>query len=701
VTEFENSVYECQTGCLTRLPVWDPLENDDLFSEGDLFEGDVNFFEQVFSEVVKTDREHTYIKDNPLYGMEVGDDRVDITRHRQTLELEMHFQESVLKMVSSKEDTFISKEVWNFCEVSNPIPASKLGSFDAARKSGSFKNLEYTDCPALRLVIDVSKGDRSHSSTVTGKSSMLASRVNAPREQHKDSLQLFSLFQDAMLRTARAPDPKYLPVIMGGCGATPLFGEASNTLLYVKAFHGGTMSRLYGTATQEAKYCLRQMDKGQHSSTVLCQRLRDRQEYLHGTYAAKVLIPPERGKILLGRELPEPLYRATGGINLFQGVENRLIRTKHIMTRREAEIAMEQSSRTIDIIKGLQTLSNINLMKKAETFYARQRYDGALQANTAFSRLINRTANGSEPDILVKEGFLMIGCGVTDYTFDDANWLLHGAKSEYFSISDLGQSHDIFVRDEVSTEQEFRVGGIPLRPVQGANRVLETSRRVGLYEISKSMEEWSENLMARLLSSSEKFGRPLPREILTQEFNQDREWVNDDSGIIAQALLDTQYLDQRYHVLLISADKRLGNQLSRTCNVIVLRLDPSHFITAMEIESWNSSRYISYEEISPHLPFINHKLKGVSSGKVYYDHGSISAAASKLEVAPLKSGKVREIKYFSRELVSVRRHPHRGETYIRREIERKQVIPAQVHTPVLKQSMPAPYGLGMDFPSKD
>jgi len=104
-------------------------------------------------------------------------------------------------------------------------------------------------------------------------------------------------------------------------------GEDENLYLSVHAYRGGRCQRIYGSATRELRQALSSLERGEALMPILCRRLRDRQEYLHGTYAEKIFIPTRAYQDTYGERLPEPLIMASGGANLFTSFENRLLRT--------------------------------------------------------------------------------------------------------------------------------------------------------------------------------------------------------------------------------------------------------------------------------------------------------------------------------------------------------------------------------------
>lgn len=262
--------------------------------------------------------------------------------------------------------------------------------------------------------------------------------------------------------------------------------------------------------------------------------------------------------------LPEPLYLATGGANRYQAFENRLLRTKILVTRTMAEREREMTLKTHDILLGFSPLDWVQLKWKRAKHEARKQFGMALQSNSAFQNLINRRATQKDVVALLKsKDFMPVNTGVTEFSWLDATWLFNGAKSETFNIEDLTTSEDCFFRDEVSTEESFKVGGLTLKPIVGKKiQPITTVTRVGLYQINTSMLEWSNQLGENLRELRGKFGSPIPHEEIHSMFNANPEWVNDDTHLIARAIKDTA--DKSIFItgiILISDDRRLGNQM--------------------------------------------------------------------------------------------------------------------------------------------
>jgi len=613
---------------------WDPLDGFVPY-EPQEFDLDVHVMHDLGDLVQKTAKKFgvwTGLIPPPgrVEGEEVGDDRVDLTLNPLQASSVIVCQEKVSRMVTSWRDTNISRYLWNFTEVTSIVPAHPEQSFDRCRKVGVFDDLGYVDVPPLRILMDVHKGDMSHSSTAVGKATMLGSRMRTPRTEFLQGWYLASYLQDGLLRTNRSSEPKYLPQIMGGSGVRAPFGCAENLYLSVHAYRGGSCQRIYGSATEELRQSLSHLEGGRAEMPMLNRRLRDKQEYLHGTYAEKVFIPTKEYMSSFGEKLPPPLIRASGGANLFSTFENRLQRTRHLVTRSSAEREWEQTQkvRALLLVRGRPTPES-NELDRLRKKRARDEFGGALSANTALTHLLERKGTLSDVIQLTNENFHVVNCGVTAFTRWDAQWLFNGGKSTNFSIEDLTSSEDMFLRTDVSEDESMRVGGIPLRPIINNIKEVLSTTTVGLYQIGTGMYEWAEKLTRRLIASRDRIGVLSSADAL-QDYEVDPEWVNDDSLIIARCLRDTSGLHGKAQtVLLVSADKRLGHQLANTCNVQVVRLDPTDYIL------WSIRNERDPIHMEPDPSDIIQDIPALYDGNlvrhVYVDTGSVGAYLARVD----------------------------------------------------------------------
>jgi len=560
-----------------------------------------------------------------VLGREVGDDRVDLSRTPDALCATLVVQEDVIKMITSPEDTSIRKKSWNFCEVTSGPLTDPTQGFDHIRKDGDFTNLGFNDSVILRIILDVQKGEgEEHSSTQPGKMSMLGSRLATPRRENRGLWMIASIFQDSMLCTHKASEPKYLPPIMGGTGVTALFDNPNNVFLYVLAYRGGTYRRIYATACAEMQAYLYNLERGIQSAPVLCPRLREKQEYFWGTYAEKVFVP-KLGGVTNDDEPPVPLYEATGGQNRYQNFENRLLRTRHVVTRKQAQVEWSHTRRLQSIFLSLfPKIEDFERIDKERSRRYRARYDNALSANSALQNLLKREATEKDArQMMGSDAFYTLTVGRRDFTRLDAEWVYLNGQGENYSLRDVSLSEDIFVRDEVSVEETFKVAGIPLRPYfSGGEKLRPTKVKVGLYQINQSMEEWSEHLLERLKSERDAKGRPLRPHEVAPIFDEDREWVNDDTGLIDQCHRKVSGTRASYRVGLVSSDKRLANQMAETCNVTVIRLHPQEFVRAAFLKGIEI-----HSKTNPN--FLN-EFGDMNLDHIFMDSGSVAASAVRM-----------------------------------------------------------------------
>lgn len=575
--------------------------------------------------------------DGNVIGREVGDDRVDLCQSPMPLATALVVQEEVLKMKTSDEDTCIRKSSFNFCEVTTGVPTDRNQLFDYVRKVGDFSNMAYNDSIILRIITDVRKGDGTeHSSSEPGKMSMLGARLRTPRRDVRPFWQLASLFQDAMLETHRASEPKYMPPHVGGSGVPAPFDDPENIYLYLKAYKGGTYGRIYASATAELHECVKEADNNRVRVPVLAPRLREKQDYFHGTYDNMVAVPDQ-----VEVTEKQPLYKAHTGQNRFLNYENRLLRSKRIIGRRGALVQMKASERMTSIFSGLGlSIVESNEIDEVENRTKRAVYDNALHANSALQNLLKRTANHHDLDkLMVDPAFKVIETGKRFFTREQAEWLFSGGKGKYHSLDDIFISEDMYVYDEVSDLETFKVCGIPLTAYMAGEpeKLRFTVAKVGLWKIGSQMEEWADKLTSLMKAARDLKSRPLEGEEMLSICSQDPEWVNDDSGLVGLAQRDCSSEGTRYLVLLVTADKRLCNQMANTANCTVLRMHPRDYILkciSMGLDfskPWKLVADTVCERGRPNF--------------VYVDTGSIAAYAANLE------GIGRRTDIFKRQLV--------------------------------------------------
>jgi hypothetical protein len=633
-----------------NMPIlWDLTQLEDKPVEKKRIEGDLRIITSLIDKAKLLLKESKITNDanlpTKIVGVEVGDDRLDASRNPQVLAESLIGQEQVFRMITSKEDTFLSSWVWNLCEHTDAIPFSPDQCWNRTRKSGNSKHLAFTDYPPLRVIADVGGSNQDHLKSVTGKASLLANQSQLTRPECTFVMEVAHFLQDGLISSYRGNEPKYLPKSLGGCGCPLPFGLWENLYLSVLGFRGGGYSRVYGSVTSEAHDTLIAMENGAKSvSTPLLNRIRMKQEYLYGTYANQILIPSQKQLASYRDKLPEPLYEGKTVESYLFGTEERIVRARLLLRRREAEIEVERTNRSQLQLFGHTRVAETLLRDKMQSQKARNAFEGALSANTAFKNLLDKKGSREDSKYLMHHGFDVSVSGVQEFSVEHAQWIASGAKTEVYYIEDIPRSEDIFIRDEVSSEESLKVGGITLRPLQGKkNQPFQvTTTKVGLYEIGPGMLEWANDKVETLRNLRDAKGR-IDRKDLLAVYSHNPEWVRDDSLLIGVAIQKSMVTPLGKPLYYIGTDKKLARRIANSTFRQVYMLHPTLLVARLGLKSISAKTEIPLKSINEVVAKNHHFIE---PGFVLQDSGSILAHTMKMEKDEKKN------KFFRRELVS-------------------------------------------------
>lgn len=515
--------------------------------------------------------------------------------------------------------------------------------------------LEFVDVMPLRLVLDVSKSNKGdHSSSVPGKASMAGPKMSQCRQELKEELFLGNLLQDGCLLTTRSKEPKYLPTIMGGSGSPALYGTARNLYLYMHAYRGGGHSRVYGTSTNEVCACLQQLEEtGTYRPPLFTMALRSKEDYLRITYKEKVFVASKQYEALYkATSLPPPLYEAGRTSNDLTVGESRLMAAKLLIPRSTAEVEVARTRRNQQVLFGKITVKGERSALKAEAKKAREAFDGALAANTAVCRMLERRANDTDEEKLMKDAFFKFSsAGERDFEYRHAQWIVDGCKSNSYDLRDLRRPEDMFVRTEVSTEEEMKVSGIDRIWVKKGEKVItQTRSTVGLWRVSESMYQHAEEVLGDLVSAREATGvSTLPRSAVTNIYYSRRENDADDAHITRRALQDSKLLvDGAGFFVLISTDQQLAKIIAAQTNTDVVSLSPASFIPKFGRKSEEKINALDGNQALFSTVAQFHKDTELRVSRIvgiYVDTGSLQSALARYTTEVLPERKSKEKTY--------------------------------------------------------
>jgi hypothetical protein len=448
---------------------------------------------------------------------------------------------------------------------------------------------------------------------------------------------------------------------MGGSGSPPLFGDSRNLFLYMQAYRGGGHSRVYGTSTNEIMQLFAQMEQtGAYRPPELTLRLRMKETYLYGTYKEKVFVPTKAAQEAFKETgLPPPIYEAGKAATDIAIGESRLLNAKLLIPRSQAEVELEKTRRNDQVIFGVISHAGAVQEMRYSQSAARRAFDGALSANTALCRMLERRANDTDAEKLMKDSFFRFStAGERDFTLSHARWITDGAKSNTYDIRDLRRPEDMFVRTEVSTEENMKVSGIERIWVRKDKTVLtETSNRVGLWQVNGTMYQHAEETLSKLVEAramSDK--QTLDRSTVTKILYDRRDNDADDPLIIRKAVQDTAATPVGVGVLIhISTDRQLAKIMAAQTGKTIFRLAPISLIPMLGEDSeetikamdGNPALFKDRVDVGKDVGFRSSQITNV-----YVDTGSLQSALTKFVTAELP-GRRKQTKVYMRRLIEV------------------------------------------------
>jgi hypothetical protein len=424
---------------------------------------------------------------------------------------------------------------------------------------------------------------------------------------------------------------------------------------------------VYGTAVQEVSETLRRLEFGQgYAVPWLALKLRDKQEYLYGTYAEKVFVPTAEFRTQFAERLPPPLYKGGGVTNELASYEARLIGAKVLVTRPQAEIEYERSQRNGSILFGTFTVHGDKFKQKQESILARKAFDGALSANSAFSNLLARQANQKDVQQMMKDpSFNVVSQGAREYTLRHAKWVHEGCKSDTYSLRDILRSQDMFLRSEVSTDEEMKVSGIEREWLRnGKNVITETRAEVGLWQVSQDMREWAGVVATQLAKKrEEKSVTTLERSDVLNTYWDNRELIADDPLIIQRVVQISRQLTSTENGVIFTKDRVLVKACANRAGMNFFRVSPSVLLNL--IKGLDPHSECMEFDMNPELVRSRLKLPGNPVRIAIVDTGSLDEMLMKYE----QGVKADEGKIFARTRLSYGKSPYgRYDVFSTREV---------------------------------
>jgi hypothetical protein len=205
----------------------------------------------------------------------------------------------------------------------------------------------------------------------------------------------------------------------------------------------------------------------------------------------------------------------------------------------------------------------------------KDKYNGALFGNQAVANMLAKTSNLAEAMTLLKEEFSLVTTGKLHWTTKETVAVMNRLRGKIYCAEDIRISGPMWLTKEVDQGHLMKVPGIPLNIPQKTGwkrEVTKTSQ--GLWQISRSMEEWANKKLDQLLELREELnGEPLPAQYVNGVYNHDVEWTRDDVGIYRTCVeLSTEARIDTF--VIVSADNAMMQQICNTLSCYVLKISP-------------------------------------------------------------------------------------------------------------------------------
>jgi len=310
-----------------------------------------------------------------VIGCEVGDDTACISNSIHYCLARSKVTSTFLNMIISEMDTWVSTTIIQVAEDSFLIPAGMQGGYLHSAKTGEKSLLGFFDVPKIRLILTVRKAVNEFSSTPSGKCSQLTRYRNNAHPVSAAALDVASLLQDRMIGINRLDMPKYMPTILGGCGAQLPFEHPNDLYNHLLTYRNGSRARFYESCFRELliRFQSFHFDKESLGEPVLLKSITAnaaRGGWIYGsncfTLASELSLPKE-----IASNYDDGgcrLHRTKLHDTAMNSMCQRLVNMRHMYTGQQLHILLNQDDVLTAIVKSSVKFSdqidNLRLLHK-------------------------------------------------------------------------------------------------------------------------------------------------------------------------------------------------------------------------------------------------------------------------------------------------------------------------------------------------
>jgi hypothetical protein len=278
------------------------------------------------------------------------------------------------------------------------------------------------------------------------------------------------------------------------------------------------------------------------------------------------------------------------------------------------------------VLFGTATLASSKEKERWASRLARAEFEGALRSNTAFANLLARQATRRDEKVLVGDkDFHTVLSGAREFTIEHARWIFGGCRSNTYSIRDVILPADMYLRSEVSTDEEMKVSNIGRIWVRNGKEVItETRADVGLWEVSTDMRQWAETIGLQLKERRDTQGlKTLDRSQVETVFFSNRQNVADDPLIIGRAREASMRMTRNDSMAILTQDRELCKVAANRTGMTVYRVSPDLMLGMFPAQSLQQDIL----DLDNKPEKVREKIKFPKEVKLFYvDTGSLQFA---------------------------------------------------------------------------
>jgi hypothetical protein len=408
-----------------------------------------------------------------------GDDLCSAGNNTLHLSKSVSLIAGIMRLIVDETATYISRYL-GYCSEFQMIPRSTFGSREGAKyhKNKRPDLLDWFDRPNVQTAVFTSDQPGAFKDVRTGKACLSRHGTGDIVNIYDAPLcHMTSLIQDGSVRTVKASMPKYLSNVAGGCGLKPLFGVKMNSALYLLNYRGGSQRVLLGSQLAELIHAVESAERGLPCGTPLNSAIRTSVSVFGRDKKVIITSGDNGGPVKAwdgkGEKDVYPLISKSESVVLDSWM-TRLEASKRIVPRSVAVRLVEYQRDIRNVMMNMETEKStkdvFDALKIQQEELAQEQSNRPIYKDARIQ--IREDLESALPDVGGKVTVTLPNCAKIDiyarvnYSIDlYLKWRKVIEEAKVAKETDLiSIREDLFLVDELNTDQNLRVRGLTLFP---------------------------------------------------------------------------------------------------------------------------------------------------------------------------------------------------------------------------------------------